>query len=124
MSSFPRVFVYRTLKRGFHNHHFLAGAKFLGTGRTKEKYAMYAEGGIPFVVQGEQVSFIHGELYVVDKMCLRNLDRLEVHTLKRSRANLPSKRRCSGPTRWGEIFHSYLEFAPLANMGSFITIFA
>jgi gamma-glutamylaminecyclotransferase len=79
VSSFPKVFVYGTLKRGFGNHHFLAGAKFLGTGTTKEKFAMYSDGGIPFVVKNEEVCFIHGELYMMDKMCLRNLDRLEGH---------------------------------------------
>ncbi|MBD3793206.1 MAG: gamma-glutamylcyclotransferase [Campylobacterales bacterium] len=34
------LFVYGTLKKGFENHHFLDGAKFLGEATTKEKYPM------------------------------------------------------------------------------------
>ena len=79
MSSFPKIFVYGNLMRGFRNHQYLAGAKFLGTGRTVEKCGMYTDGSIPFVVQDEEVSFIYGELYVLDIFCLRNLDRLEGH---------------------------------------------
>jgi gamma-glutamylaminecyclotransferase len=72
------LFVYGTLKRNFSNHHLLKDSKFLGTGRTKEKYAMY-ESGIPFVVKNEPVSSIYGELYQVDDATLQRLDRLEGH---------------------------------------------
>ena len=79
MNSDLKVFVYGTLKNGFRNHHYLSGSRFLGTGRTTEKYAMHTEGGIPFVVENEQVSYIFGELYSVDGSVLQNLDRLEGH---------------------------------------------
>ncbi len=72
------VFVYGTLKQGFSNHRYLAGSKFLGTGRTVERYAMYAS-GIPFVVMTEPISEIHGELYEVDDFTLETLDDLEGH---------------------------------------------
>jgi len=74
-----KVFVYGTLKRGFGNHHFLMGSRFIGTGHTVEKFAMHTEGGIPFVVENEPVSYIYGELYSVDNSVLDNLDRLEGH---------------------------------------------
>lgn len=74
-----KIFVYGTLKRGFDNHHFLMGSRFIGTGRTVEKYAMFVENGIPFVVQDQSVSPIFGELFSVDNSVLDNLDRLEGH---------------------------------------------
>ena len=72
------VFVYGTLKQGFSNHYYLSGSKFLGTGRTKEKYAMYVS-GIPFVIMSEPISPIQGELYQVDDITLAKLDSLEGH---------------------------------------------
>lgn len=72
------LFVYGTLKRNFSNHHLLKDSQYLGTGFTKERYAMY-ESGIPFVVKSEPVSSIHGELYQVDDTTLQRLDRLEGH---------------------------------------------
>lgn len=76
--SMHTLFAYGTLKRNFHNHHFLATSHFLGTGYTKNQYAMYAE-GIPFVIKGDPVSHIHGELYSVTAKTLKQLDRLEGH---------------------------------------------
>lgn len=72
------LFVYGTLKRNFHNHYLLKTSQYLGTGHTKNKYAMYAT-SIPFVVKSEQVSNIYGELYVVNDKTLKQLDRLEGH---------------------------------------------
>ncbi|ENN95562.1 AIG2 family protein [Methanocaldococcus villosus KIN24-T80] len=37
------IFVYGTLRRGFWNNKLLKNSKFIGKGRTKEKYAMYAD---------------------------------------------------------------------------------
>jgi len=79
LNSDIKIFVYGTLKRGFSNHHFLMGSRFIGSGRTVEKYAMHTEGGIPFVVESEQISHILGELYSVDGAVLQSLDRLERH---------------------------------------------
>jgi len=72
------LFVYGTLKRNFHNHHFLKSSQYIGTGYTKNQYAMYTN-GIPFVIKGDPVSYIHGELYAVDAVTLKLLDRLEGH---------------------------------------------
>lgn len=72
------VFVYGTLKKGFHNYHYLQDSEFVGSGRTTEKYALYVD-HIPFVVKDEQVSFIYGEIYSVDDSLLAILDQLEGH---------------------------------------------
>lgn len=73
-----KIFVYGTLKRGHGNHRYLAGSKFLGAGKTRNKYAMYVS-GIPFVIVTEPVSQISGELYEVDDQTLCKLDQLEGH---------------------------------------------
>lgn len=72
------VFVYGTLKRGFGNHGYLQSARFIATGRTKNKYALYVA-GIPFVVKDNPVSNIFGEIYEVDDATLAEIDSLEGH---------------------------------------------
>lgn len=79
MSEYSTVFVYGTLKRGFHNHVYLKGANYLGTGKTVEKYAMVVDRGLPFVIKKQKISHIIGELYSVNLHLLDNLDRLEGH---------------------------------------------
>ena len=70
--------MYGTLRKGFSNHRLLRNSKFVGKGRTKEKYKMTAD-SIPFVSEKEKISHIVGEVYEVDKETLRKLDRLEDH---------------------------------------------
>ena len=72
------LFVYGTLMKGFSNHHLLEGSEFAGAAKTLEKYSLY-ESGIPFVFKGEAVSHIYGELYRVDELTLKIVDRLEGH---------------------------------------------
>lgn len=73
-----RVFVYGTLRRGFRHHSLLRNARFLGAGRTKEHYALHAD-GLPYVIREEPVSPIRGEVYSVSGKTLEALDRLEGH---------------------------------------------
>jgi len=72
------VFVYGTLKRGGSNHLFLKGQRFLGEARTAPGYTLYALGDFPGMVRapGDAVG-VTGELWVVDDVCLAELDRLE-----------------------------------------------
>ena len=72
------IFAYGSLKRHFHNHHYLESSLYLGTGYTKSKYALY-EDGIPFLVKGDPVSHVCGELYEVDPTTLKQIDMLEGH---------------------------------------------
>ena len=71
------VFVYGSLRKGFGNHRLLENSKFLGYGKTKEKYSLYAD-GIPYVVK-EPLTQIKGEIYQVDDETLHRLDQLEGH---------------------------------------------
>tara|TARA_R100001015_G_C4607400_1_gene162500 strand:+ start:152 stop:505 length:354 start_codon:yes stop_codon:yes gene_type:complete len=72
------VFVYGTLRKGHGNHKLIEGGRFMGSGLTVKKYAMYSR-GIPFVSEDEPVSRIKGEVYEVSKPMLRLLDMLEGH---------------------------------------------
>ena len=72
------IFVYGTLLRGLSNHAILAQARFLGTARTKESYALYVD-TYPKVIRDEPVSPVRGELYLVDGPTLALLDDLEDH---------------------------------------------
>ncbi|KII77378.1 gamma-glutamylcyclotransferase family protein [Vibrio renipiscarius] len=69
------IFVYGTLRENQSNHHFLAGAEFLGMYKTQPEYTLYDLGAYPAVVKGSDVVF--GELYLVDDATLVQLDRLE-----------------------------------------------
>jgi len=71
-----RIIVYGTLKKGFNNHRLLLNSKFIDTAITKNKYTM-TRAGIPYVNEDKPTSFIHGEVYDVDKETLWRLDGLE-----------------------------------------------
>jgi gamma-glutamylcyclotransferase (GGCT)/AIG2-like uncharacterized protein YtfP len=73
------VFVYGTLRRGFANHRFLAGARFVGPGRTVESHGLYVEAGIPYLAAREGRYPVVGEVYAVDAAILAGLDELEEH---------------------------------------------
>jgi len=72
------LFTYGTLMKGYSNHYPLKRAEWVGSAKTLEKYSLY-ESGIPFVFKGEAVSHIYGELYRVDELTLKIIDRLEGH---------------------------------------------
>lgn len=84
------VFVYGTLRRGFHNHHLLKGLPYLGSGYTTvEKYELRDAGQGSFPVafekgikqkskkRNQNVGKIRGEIFAVDPKTLLSLDRLE-----------------------------------------------
>jgi gamma-glutamylcyclotransferase (GGCT)/AIG2-like uncharacterized protein YtfP len=70
------VFVYGTLKTGFHNHYLLSSAKFIGKAVTKERGTLL-EKGIPFFNDEKKTSLIHGEIFEVNENTLSRLDMLE-----------------------------------------------
>lgn len=75
------VFVYGTLRESRGNHQLLEGADFLGIGNTKQKYSMYLVGGFPYVISTEPRYPIVGELYRVDDVMLKQLDKMEGHPI-------------------------------------------
>ena len=70
-----KVFVYGTLKQGYHNHYLLEGCKFEEA--EAEGFNLHASAYLPYAVPGEGT--IKGELYEVDNEVLKRLDRLEGH---------------------------------------------
>ena len=58
------IFVYGTLRRGFHNHYYLDHADYIGLGKTVENFALYYD-VVPHVVE-KSISQIVGEIYIVN----------------------------------------------------------
>jgi gamma-glutamylaminecyclotransferase len=70
-----KLFIYGTVRKGFHNHHYLEGARYIGRARTKAKYSLYAN-TLPYLVK-DPVCQVKGELYEVDNTILTRMDILE-----------------------------------------------
>jgi len=71
-----RVFVYGTLKRGWHNHRLLATAQFVGNA-TLDGTHVLLDAGFPVCMVHPQGATVTGEVYEVDGRTLANLDQLE-----------------------------------------------
>lgn len=79
------VFVYGTLKRGFHNFHWLGQSLFVEEALTVEKcFRMGDVGTHPEVTRcdTEQAGYIKGELFLCDAVTMQGLDRLESNGLR------------------------------------------
>ncbi|WP_428561905.1 MAG: gamma-glutamylcyclotransferase family protein [Solidesulfovibrio sp. DCME] len=83
------IFAYGTLRRGYHNHHYVAGCPCLGAAETADAYAMYVSGGIPYLVADEPRCRIVGEVYRVDATRLPAIDALEEHPRLYCRREVP-----------------------------------
>jgi gamma-glutamylcyclotransferase (GGCT)/AIG2-like uncharacterized protein YtfP len=89
------VFVYGTLKAGESNHHWLAGAPFLGR-HLLPGVRLHDLGPYPMALLTDgDADVIHGEVYSVDDAGLARLDRLEdfPHLYDRSLRTLADGRR-------------------------------
>lgn len=72
-----RVFVYGSLKQGFHNNRVLGNAEFCGSTKTDyARYSMLDLGAFPAVIKSGDHR-ISGEVYEVDDDGLERLDFLE-----------------------------------------------
>jgi gamma-glutamylaminecyclotransferase len=73
------IFVYGTLKQGFHNHHLVEDAEFICEATTKEKYPMVnTEKYFPYLLNEKGVGHhIKGEVYRINTATLAMLDILE-----------------------------------------------
>ena len=69
-----KVFVYGTLKKGYDNHALLQGSKFIGVA-VVANHILYGS-TIPFAVENKS-SHITGEVYEIDDVTEKNLDKLE-----------------------------------------------
>lgn len=73
------VAVYGTLKRGLGNHHYIEDSKYVGKGKTKDKYPLVVS-GLPYLIEEKDKGHhVEVEVYKVDDDTLRRLDSLEGH---------------------------------------------
>lgn len=70
------VFVYGSLKQGFHNHRLMEGATYVGEAQVAGA-KMFSLGSFPAVVHGTGV--VYGEVWEVSGAQAQALDRLEGH---------------------------------------------
>jgi gamma-glutamylcyclotransferase (GGCT)/AIG2-like uncharacterized protein YtfP len=104
------VFVYGSLKRGFHNHYMMDWAVMFNTGVTVHPYHLLNLGSFPGMTDKWQGRtdlppvHIKGEVYQVDPALMAALDRFEGHPNFYRRRHIPV--RCGGDS----IFTCYAYF--------------
>lgn len=69
------IFVYGTLKRGYHNNDLLGDSQLLGNYETLPRWGLISLGSFPGMLPGNKA--VKGEVYVVDDETLERLDLLE-----------------------------------------------
>ena len=114
-----RVFVYGTLLRGEVNHHLLAGADWHGPHRTAPCFTLYRVGAYPGVVRGGGTAIV-GEVYAVDGVGLRRLDRLEDYPLLYDRHLIPT----SYGSAWIYLYRGVVSGRPVIVSGNWHTFTA
>jgi len=74
-----QIFVYGTLKSGFHNHHYLKNATFIDKATTLYKYPMIlACQAFPHLINAKgKGHYIKGEVYSIDNETMLKIDELE-----------------------------------------------
>ena len=70
------LFVYGTLMRNQENHTIIENEEFLGEFTTMDKFTMYINEYIPFVVEDKNYH-INGELYKISDFVQKQIDFLE-----------------------------------------------
>jgi len=87
------LFVYGTLKKGFHNHTLISNATYRGRATLGDEYILYS-GYLPYVKHtppGVISPGVVGELYEVPEELIADLDSLEGHPLLYTRTQVPVK---------------------------------
>lgn len=107
MSNENMVFVYGSLKRGFHNHDIIAydfvnggknkGHTYIGPDTTVDDFKMVSIGSFPAIYFDREGSPVKGEVYIVDDATFELLDQLEGYPTHYSRKKVTLK---SGNEAW------------------------
>lgn len=74
------IFVYGSLKQGFHNHSLIEHSRFLGRATTSQPCVLLPGPGFPFLVKQWKTApqlLVEGELYEVDDDTFAAVDLLE-----------------------------------------------
>ena len=84
------VFVYGSLKNGFHNHSLLASSEFISIHLTDTNFTLVDLGMFPAVLN-QGTTAIQGEIYRINEMTLSELDKLEGYPRYYDRALISTK---------------------------------
>jgi gamma-glutamylaminecyclotransferase len=84
------IAVYGTLKKGYSNYHrHLGNAKYIGGGKTKDKYPLLIE-GLPYMVNKKGTGHnVEVDVFKVSNTALKSIDRLEGHPDWYKRIQIP-----------------------------------
>ena len=84
------IAVYGTLKKGYSNYHrFLSNSKYVGGGKTQDKYPLLIE-GLPYMVNKKGVGHnVNVDVFKVSNSVFANIDRLEGHPQWYKRIQVP-----------------------------------
>lgn len=74
------LFVYGSLKHGYHNHFLLENSKFITTGLTYPKFDMVSFDLFPAVIPQGKFR-ISGEIYQISRKTLAEIDVIEGHPI-------------------------------------------
>ncbi len=72
-----RLFVYGTLKQGFHNNLFLKDCQLIKYMKLKHHALVDLGHGFPYMIESQQREYVYGELYRVNRGVLKKIDVLE-----------------------------------------------
>jgi gamma-glutamylcyclotransferase (GGCT)/AIG2-like uncharacterized protein YtfP len=74
----PFIFVYGTLKRGGTSNGFLASQRYVGPASTEPAFRLHQLDGYPGMVPASPGGYsVEGEIWEVDRECLKRLDKWE-----------------------------------------------
>src|SRR5581483_829958 len=73
------LFVYGTLKEGYHNNHYLEDQTLIGEVETKPYYRLFCNDTFPMMIRDRRNGYsVRGEIWEVDEEIIDEIDRHEV----------------------------------------------
>lgn len=82
------IFVYGSLKKGYYNHRLMEGTRFIGKGVLSGATLYDMNISFPCILLDGSHNKVIGEIYEVDEIQLKAIDRLEGYREGRGRDNL------------------------------------
>ncbi len=79
----PYLFVYGTLKTGYHNNSYLYDQKFIREAQTQPLYRLFDNGRYPMMIRSRDGYAVSGEIWRVKLDALEEIDYHEAHYTRR-----------------------------------------
>lgn len=107
------VAVYGTLKKGNGNYYsYLTSSKFVGSGKTKDRYPLVVQ-GLPYLIEQKDKGYnVDVDVFKVSDSTLKDLDRLEGHPNWYVRKQIPIKMNKGGKQLTCWIYFNRRELKP------------